>query len=82
MSRPFRKQDGYTLHIHTAESVGGYILHVHTAFSVKEFTLHIYIDTPCMSTLQAKEMDFTSCTSTVLAVEKGYTLHIHLENNL
>jgi hypothetical protein len=30
-----------------------------------------------MSTLQAREMDFTPCTSTVLVVIKGYTLDIH-----
>jgi hypothetical protein len=80
-SLPFRRQDGYTLHIHTADRVGGYNLHVHPAFGVKEYTLHIYIDTSFMSTLQAREMDFTPCMFTVLAVEKGYTLHSHTACN-
>ncbi len=41
-SLPFRRQDGYTLHIHTADRVGGYNLHVHTAFGVKEYSAHLH----------------------------------------
>jgi hypothetical protein len=45
----------------------GYILHVHTEDAVDGYTL----DTPCR--VQMIERN-TPCMSTVLAVEKGYTI--------
>jgi hypothetical protein len=54
----------------------GYNLHFHTA------GMAVVRNTTCtvhMSTLLAKEGD-TPCTSILLAVEKGYTLHVYTAN--
>jgi hypothetical protein len=57
----------WVVQIYTADSGEGYILHIHTEDAVDGYTL----DTPCRVQMIER---YTPCMSTVLAVEKGYTI--------
>jgi hypothetical protein len=74
-------EEGLILHVHIAYSEEGYTLQVHTADGVG-YTLHVQTagggeGYSCTSIVLAMKRD-TLCTSTVLAVEEGHTLHTHI----
>jgi hypothetical protein len=66
------REEGYTLHVHTADGVGWIHPAILAACSGRGCTLHIYIhiverNTPCTSTLQGLFID-TPCMATLQAM--------------